>query len=149
MLNEIQNYFQIDERLITGGQPTSVQLEEVADAGFQVVINLATFRPNYSLPNEKELVEKMGMDYIHIPVIWSNPSESDFQQFCNAMEANTQKRIFIHCAVNYRVSSFMSLYRILYQGCDKEKAMRDLHRIWIPDEIWQSFIDRILTTAKR
>ncbi len=147
MLNEIHNYLQIDSQLSTGGQPTSVQLEEVARSGFQVVINLAPIHANYSLPDEKGLVEKLGMGYVHIPVKWNQPTDSDFHRFSDAMQANSQKRIFAHCAANYRVSSFVTIYRILYQGWDKQEALKDLHRIWNPNDIWQAFIDHVLASG--
>ena len=147
MLNEIQNYLQIDAHLSTGGQPTSVQLEEVARSGFQVVINLAPIHANYSLPDEKGFVEKLGMGYVHIPVKWSQPTDVDFRRFSDAMQANSHKRVFAHCAANYRVSSFVTIYRILYQGCEKEVALQDLHRIWTPNDTWQAFIDRILASG--
>ncbi|RFC41997.1 MAG: putative phosphohydrolase, partial [Verrucomicrobia bacterium] len=50
---EIKNFRAVDEALLTSGQPTVAQLESVAAAGFQTVINLALHdQPRYSLPDE-------------------------------------------------------------------------------------------------
>ena len=59
----------IDESLCTSGQPTVAQLQEIASAGFQTVINLALHDdPRYSLPDEAGTVRSLGMGYVHIPV---------------------------------------------------------------------------------
>jgi len=39
----------------------------------------------------------------------------------------------------------MALYRILVLDWEKDKAINDLEKIWKPDNIWQSFIERQLT----
>ena len=40
-LNTVLNYYQISERIGTGGQPTSEQFTAIQEAGFQTVINLS------------------------------------------------------------------------------------------------------------
>ena len=43
-----------------------------------------------------------------------------------------------------RVSAFMYLYRLLAEGIDEETAKSDLDRIWISNQKWQEFIDRVI-----
>ncbi|MCH7475001.1 MAG: hypothetical protein IIA27_10045, partial [Gemmatimonadetes bacterium] len=40
-LQHIHNYVRISERLATSGQMTYEQIEDIANAGFEVVVNLA------------------------------------------------------------------------------------------------------------
>jgi hypothetical protein len=56
------------------------------------------------------------------------------------MDANRDKKIFVHCALNMRVSVFMALYRILRLGWRYERAIKDVHEIWKPDGVWRTFI---------
>ena len=82
---QIKNFVQIDERLGTGGQPTEAQLREVAEAGYEVVVNLGLLDPRYCLPDEAGLVESLGLEYHHIPVKFDAPTVEDFQRFLALM----------------------------------------------------------------
>lgn len=143
---EIYNFLQISERIATSGQPTAEQFASIKQAGYELVINLALPTSSNALPNEKEIVESPGMQYVHIPVIWENPTLEDVNQFFHVMEANADKQIFVHCAANMRVSAFIYLYRRLHQGLNDEVAKQDLQRIWVPNEVWQNFIQTVLVT---
>ena len=67
-MKDIYNYQFLNEKLSSSGMPTAEQMKEVADAGVQVVINLALKTSPGALPNEDSVVESLGMKYIHIPV---------------------------------------------------------------------------------
>src|SRR5215468_1945703 len=84
-VDEIYNAIRVNERLLTGGQPTEDQLRAVAAEGFERVINLAPTEQGRSLPDEAGLVQSLKMDYTHIPVIWTEPKASDFAAFEQAM----------------------------------------------------------------
>jgi hypothetical protein len=60
----------------------------------------------------------------------------------NAMDANKDSNILVHCQANYRATGFIALYRILRQGWIMEQAAQDLRRIWNPDEypVWSKFM---------
>ena len=84
------------------------------------------------------------MDYIHIPVDFKKPETGDLVRFFQAMNQNKEKNILVHCAYNWRVSSFVYLYRVITQDCDEDTAKQDMLDVWDPDETWQSFIDACL-----
>ena len=142
-LENIYNYLKISDKIATAGQPSVEQFSHIKEAGYQVVINLALKDSSNALPNEKEIVEAQGMQYIHIPVIWENPTEDKFQEFIQVMKTNVDKKVFVHCAANKRVSAFIYLYRRSQEGVDEEIAKKDLHLIWVPNKVWQQFIKEI------
>jgi protein tyrosine phosphatase (PTP) superfamily phosphohydrolase (DUF442 family) len=147
-IEDIVNFLQLSDRLATAGQPTIAQYPAIAAAGYQVVINLAlTDSPN-ALVDENSLALSRGLEYVQIPVVWDNPTLEDFQEFSSAMAAHSQSKIFVHCAANKRVSAFVYLYRV-FQGVDTQIARQDLAKIWTPNEIWQAFIDRTLSSRSR
>lgn len=147
-IEQIANFLQISDRLATAGQPTIDQYPSIAAAGYRVVINLAlTDSPN-ALADEDAIARNLGLDYIQIPVVWDNPTLADFQEFSRAMDTHSESKIFVHCAANKRVSAFVYLYRV-FQGVDKLIAQQDLAKIWMPNETWQTFIDRILSSRSR
>lgn len=145
-LASIFNYLPLSPSLVTSGQPTEAQLAAVKAAGFRRVINLAPHGLENSLPDEAGVVARLGMDYVHIPVDFKNPTDADFAAFCNAMAQAKDQKVLVHCAANMRVSAFMYRYRTQVLGEDKAVVERDLHRIWKPFGAWTDFIDR--ETAK-
>ncbi len=147
-VEEIYNYRRVNDRIITGGQPTEDQLRAVRVAGFQTVINLATNDPRYSLADEAGLVRALGMTYRHIPVEWENPQASDFVAFEAAMEEQTGNKVLIHCAANFRVSAFYSLYAMKHLGWTEAQADEFRAPIWTGNDypIWDKFIGEM--TAK-
>ena len=143
-IEDIYNFLKISDAVATSGQPTETQFAAIKESGYQVVVNLAlTSSPN-ALPNEKEIVESLGMQYVHIPVIWENPTLNDIARFFNIMEANADKPVFVHCAANMRVSAFVYLYRRIHEPMSEEQIQRDLHQIWVPNENWQKFIQQVI-----
>lgn len=141
---DIYNFLKLSDSIATAGQPTTEQFEAISQSGYQVVINLALPESSNALPNEKQIVEKQGMQYVHIPVVWENPHIENITEFFNVMEANADKKVFVHCAANMRVSAFMYLYRRLHESVGEEDAKKDLHRIWVPNENWNKFIEEVI-----
>ena len=140
-LEDIYNFVQLSARIATAGQPTVSQYPAIANAGYQTVINLALKESPNALPDEDAIATNLGLEYIHIPVLWEAPTLDNFQEFANVMNAHEDKKIFVHCAANMRVSAFMYLYRQMFDRVDEETARADLAKIWQPNEIWQNFID--------
>jgi protein tyrosine phosphatase (PTP) superfamily phosphohydrolase (DUF442 family) len=140
-LEDIYNFVKLSARIATAGQPTINQYPAIAIAGYQTVINLALKESPNALPDEDAIATNLGLEYIHIPVLWETPTPDNFQEFANVMNAHEDKKIFVHCAANMRVSAFMYLYRQIFDRVDEETARADLAKIWQPNEIWQNFID--------
>ncbi len=116
-INEIHRFAGVDERLATSGQPKEAGLAAIASAGFEVVINLALHDDSrYSLANEPAGVRALGMRYMHIPVQFKAPQLTDLVAFNEAMQASADRKVFLHCASNYRVPVFLALYRIQRLG---------------------------------
>jgi protein tyrosine phosphatase (PTP) superfamily phosphohydrolase (DUF442 family) len=140
-VGDIYNYREAAPDLATSGQPREDQLATIAKAGYDVVINLALHNdPRYSLKDEASSVQKLGLEYIHIPVQFDAPRESDLVKFFDAMDRYKHHRVWVHCAANMRVTAFLGLYRRLREGWPEERAFALLREIWQPDEVWSEFI---------
>lgn len=149
-LNGIYNFRTISHRIGTSGQPTVKQLTSIREAGFEGIINLALPTSDNALPDEGSLVTGLGMFYVHIPVNFEAPSRQDFHAFCGVMDAMKERRVFVHCAANMRVSAFMFLYRVLKEKTARSDAESDMHAIWQPDEVWSRFIrDELANSPSR
>ena len=103
---KIYNWRRVNERLTTSGQPTEKQLSELQGLGITHVINLGLHDHERALPNEAKSVSSLGMEYIHIPVDFDNPTASDFEQFCEALLEVGASPVHVHCIANLRVTAY-------------------------------------------
>lgn len=143
-LGELTNYREYSPTLSSSGQPSAEQLDAIKDAGFSRVVFLALTDSNGSIANEDSLVEKLGMEFVHVPVVWESPTLHDFKSFAGAMQAAADMKTLVHCQVNFRASTFSFLYRVLYEDVPMGEAKEDLDSVWIPTETWQAFIFDVL-----
>lgn len=143
-LEDIINYVDISPNLGTAGQPTRDQFAAIQQAGFEVVINLLPSSSPKAIADEEALVNSLGIDYITIPVVWTEPTAADLDRFFEAMQQNQGRKVFVHCAMNMRVSAFVFLYRVLVEGAAVEDAKWAMLELWEPDPVWQAFIDQSL-----
>lgn len=142
-IDEIYNVREVDDRLITSGQPTEEQLRAVAAAGIDTVINLAPHDSANALRDEPALVHELGMTYHHLPVVFDNPTEADFAAFERIFgELPADSRTLLHCAANFRVSAFYGLYAIKHLGWSVERAEAFRAPIWEGSDypVWEDFI---------
>lgn len=147
---DIYNYLKVNERLITGGQPTAQQLRAAADEGFEVVVNLATEKPADFSDDEGELVRSLGMVYYPLPVEWERPSFQDFRRFETLLESLGTAKMLIHCAANFRVSAFFGLFALKHLGWTEAQAETFRRPVWQGSDypIWELFIHQVKAQNK-
>jgi protein tyrosine phosphatase (PTP) superfamily phosphohydrolase (DUF442 family) len=145
-IEDILNYRYISNKLATSGQPTAAELKLISQAGYKTILNLAPPNASNALPEEQAIATSLGMNYINIPVVWDNPTMADFNQFCDVMDNHKDKPIFVHCAMNMRVSAFMYLYRYLKLGVPVSEAYSAMKTIWEPNATWQQFIETAIAS---
>jgi protein tyrosine phosphatase (PTP) superfamily phosphohydrolase (DUF442 family) len=148
-IEDILNYRYISDQLATSGQPTAQEFAMIKSAGFPTVLNLAPPTASNALPEEQAIVTTLGMEYINIPVIWENPTLEDFSRFCAVMESHQGQPIYVHCAMNMRVSAFVYLYRHLILNLPASEAYQPVTTIWQPNEIWQKFIETAIASHQK
>jgi protein tyrosine phosphatase (PTP) superfamily phosphohydrolase (DUF442 family) len=149
-MKDIYHYQFLDEYLSSSGMPDAGQMKEVADAGVQLVINLAPHDAPNAIPQEAELVNSLGMEYINIPVTWRAPEAAALTRFMDEMDAHAGRKILVHCEANYRASAFIMLYRVLRRGWNKADAAPVMERMWNPEDfpVWEQFIEDALKSKE-
>jgi hypothetical protein len=73
-------------------------------------------------------------------VEWQTPSTDDLLRFFQTMDERRERKVFVHCAMNMRVSAFMYLYR-LRAGEAEAVAAADLYAVWQPEGVWGELLD--------
>ena len=142
---DILNYLKIDDSIGTSGQPSTEQFGNIAGAGFGTVINLALPSSDKALADEGAIVTGLGMDYFHIPVIWEEPQVDQFFRFASLMDMCDGEKVWVHCALNMRVSCFMYLLHRHERGMPEAAARALMNRIWDPEDYpaWSAFIRKV------
>ena len=141
-MNDVINFFQITDTIGTGGQPSVSQLYDIAQNGYDVVINLATHNSENAIENEGSIVASLGMTYIHIPVPFEAPTPEHLRKFFRFMNGLSEEKVFVHCAVNARVSAFVFKYLTMEKKMQAEKSSTPLLEQWLPQMnlIWRNFL---------
>jgi protein tyrosine phosphatase (PTP) superfamily phosphohydrolase (DUF442 family) len=146
VIETIGDYYQISDRLGTSGQPTPPEFASIAQAGYQVVINLATSNSTNALANEGIMVTDLGMVYVQIPVIWDAPKLKDVETFFKIMKSFDGEKVWVHCAKNMRVSCFIYFWQKYILRLPEEQASYPMNQIWQPTGVWQTLIEQAQTS---
>lgn len=148
-LESIRNYTRVSDDLASAGQIAYEQIPLLAEAGYDVVVNLAIADADRNGEEGFRVVEA-GLTYIHIPVDWQEPALEDLDLFFDVMEANADRKVFVHCFANMRASAFVYMYRTLVQGVSEEEAGATMSQVWDPWEVeqWGDLIDRAKARAE-
>lgn len=139
-MNSILNYIKINENISTAGQPSVEQFQQIKNENFDVVINLALSSATNALENEDKVVSELGMTYIHLPVDFEEPKLSDLNLFLRIMSGIKDKKVFIHCAKNYRVTAFMYIYHKHVLNTPFENIDVSIFEEWTPSQNWQNIM---------
>tara|TARA_B100001989_G_C24535941_1_gene464402 strand:- start:1325 stop:1816 length:492 start_codon:yes stop_codon:yes gene_type:complete len=141
-IEEIYNYHKVPNLYETSGQPTRNQFKLLIEEDYEIVINLAQESVVGKVAfNEKNILESSKIEYIHIPVDFDNPKESDFEKFVSIIKKYKNKKLFVHCAANMRVSAFTYRYRRDILNLEHNEIIKDLEKIWKPNKVWKSFLN--------
>jgi len=140
------NFRRVDSQLTTSGVVVPDALRSLASQGYKVVVNLLPETNEHAIPGERAIVESQNMEYIYIPVEFGRPTRENFQVFCAALDRISDRKTHLHCAANFRVSAFYSLYEVGRHRWTAEQAMAFILGVWDPNQYpaWPEFIDEIL-----
>lgn len=136
------NFRRVDERVTTSGAVDAERLAALRQEGYDVVINLMPDDSPHAVAGEGDIVSGQGITYVPIPVDFAEPTQADLDAFFAAMDANADKQVHVHCAVNARVSAFYSLYAMRQGRWSAAESDDHIRGIWDPAEYpaWQAFI---------
>ena len=143
-LDDVTNYREYSATFASAGQPTEAQMSLIKDAGFERIVYIAFSTDRNAIANEDKLVRDLGLDYVHIPVVWNAPTVADFETFAAVMQRDPDKKTLLHCQVNARASAFAFLYRVLHQNVPIADAKADMNTVWAPNETWRELIFDVL-----
>ena len=142
-LSHVLAFQVVDENLVTSGQPSSDELALIAQAGFKVVINLALTDASHVLAGEDRRVLELGMDYINLPLLFDRPSYAQALRVLDLLKSLQHQKVWLHCALNMRVSSLIYVYRVHHLMMDEVEAKALLDQIWTPNAAWSEITQQL------
>jgi len=131
-LPHVENFHQVGPGLYRAAQPSAKAFEELEKFGIVTVINL---REKHS---DAVLLQGTGLRLIEVPIdTW----EMGDEEVITVMKLikNEPGPILVHCRHGAdRTGMMMAVYRIIFEGWSREKALEELkeggfgyHKIWI------------------
>ena len=71
--------------------------------------------------------------------------------FFDVMQANADRKVYVHCFANMRASAFVYMYRTLVEGVPETTARGTMTEVWDPDELdqWGDLIRRAQASLRR
>lgn len=139
-MNKIKNYIKINDNIHTSGQPTAFEFNSLAKAGFDSIINLSANNSEGKLENEDKIVSSFQMNYFHISVDFENPSKKNLEDFIQLLKSLENKKVLVHCIMNYRVSAFMYVYHKYVLKTPFDDIDLSIFQTWQPPVIWQELM---------
>lgn len=141
-------FLELSQRLATAGQPTEDELGAVAAAGYDTVINLALPTSTGALADEAASVRGLGLEYVALPIDFDKPDVATALRFFDVLDRRRDRKLFVHCAANMRVSALMFAYRVARGQMSRDEAGDDLELIWVPNPVWARYIEEVIAAAK-
>ncbi len=148
MLEHLPAFLEVSPRLLTAAQPAPADFALMAQAGVEVVINLAPPGAHNYDYHEAQRVLESGMLYAHLPIVFSRPLVADYASFAALMSAHRERVVMVHCAANVRVSALVYLYKTLVENEDESIARARLLQIREPDATWSRFMEEVRASCE-
>ena len=127
--SDIVRFSALADNLYRGGQPTDDGFRFLKEKGIKTIINLRA-EDN----RESEIVQALGMNYVHIPVDevwpWSELPQAAVAKYFELVNNPANYPIFFHCKRGAdRTGTFAAMYRMAVQGWDAQKAYAEARNV--------------------
>lgn len=145
----IRNFLQVTPQFCTGGQPRLEHFAKLKADGVKAVLNLRT-PGEHRAEEEQAEVEKAGMKYFNIPVVYTAPTDVQVDEFLRITDDVANRPMFIHCTAAIRVGTFWMIRRVLRDGMSAEAALEEAKKVGLTNAPHlEEFARNYIATHKR
>jgi uncharacterized protein (TIGR01244 family) len=125
---DIRNFLQVTPEFCTAGQPRPEHFDYLKAKGVRTVLNL---RPpaEHRADEEQAAVERLGMKYINIPVVYRDPTDAQVDEFLKITDDPTNRPMLIHCTAAVRAGAFWMIRRIVRDGMSYDDALAEARKV--------------------
>jgi protein tyrosine phosphatase (PTP) superfamily phosphohydrolase (DUF442 family) len=142
----IRNFLKVNTEFCTGGQPRPEHFRTLKADGVKAVLNLRT-PGEHRADEEKAEVEKLGMKYFNIPVVYTAPTDAQVDEFLTLTDDPANRPMFIHCTAAIRVGGFWLIRRVVRDGLAFDRALEEARKVGLVnaphlEEFARGYIER-------
>jgi uncharacterized protein (TIGR01244 family) len=131
-LPPIHRFLQVNKEFCTGGQPRIEHFAQLKAEGVKAVLNLR--QPSeHRADEEQAAVEKAGLKYFNIPVVYRNPTDAQVDEFLKITDDSANRPMFIHCTAAIRVGAFWMIRRAVRDGLTADAALEEARKVGLVD----------------
>jgi len=123
-LPPIRSFLQVNQEFCTGGQPRLEHFAKLKADGVKAVLNLRQ-PTEHRADEEKDAVEKAGLKYFNIPVVYTAPTDAQVDEFLRLTDDPANRPMFIHCTAAIRVGAFWMIRRAVRDGLSPDAALEE------------------------
>ncbi len=127
-LQEIREFAHPADDIYFGAQPRPEHFEKMKAAGIKAVINLRN-PSEHRAAEEQAQVEALGLKYINIPLVYTQPKEEAVDEFLRTLDDPANRPAYIHCTTTIRVAALWMVRRVLRENWPLEKAQEEAMKI--------------------
>lgn len=121
----IHNFYEIDQKVCRGAQPTGDGFKYLARIGVKVVVDLRGHDSRSAA--EERTVTNAGMRYVNVPMTGlTPPSQADITTILTLLEDPASGPVFVHCRRGAdRTGAVIAAYRIDHYKWDNARALHE------------------------
>lgn len=127
VVDRIFNFHFVAPNVMRGSQPSMEEFKHLRNY-YKVKTVLSLRRNNYHNKQEEKVVNKLGMDFINIPMNGRmEQSRERIEKYLNIINATSAQPIFVHCRGGKdRTGLIFAAYRIKYNGWSLNEALTEM-----------------------
>ena len=118
----------IDDKPLTGGQPSAEAYTKVALNGFRSVLTLRSAKDGVDIARERFVVEQNKLRYFNIRYHADFPQREQVDEFLTLARNPLNQPMLVNCAFAERIAPLMMMFRILEQGWAEGRAVEEASR---------------------
>jgi protein tyrosine phosphatase (PTP) superfamily phosphohydrolase (DUF442 family) len=127
-LGRVPNACQILPNVVTGGQPSTADLEAFRESGGGIVLDLRD--PMEPRPlDEPATTQRLGLEYVVVPVTAGTMTDATLERIHQVLRQAGNRPLFVHCGSGSRVGGALLPHLMLEHGLTEEDATGQAMRI--------------------
>jgi protein tyrosine phosphatase (PTP) superfamily phosphohydrolase (DUF442 family) len=122
---EVSNFGKVSDTIFRGGAPSDHTLEKLAQSGIHTVVDLRM--DGDGTVHEEEKAHTLGMQYVHIPMGFNQPSLDKITKFLAIALNPDSGGVFVHCRQGAdRTGTLCAIYQRLMNGWSMNQAYAEM-----------------------
>ena len=135
--------------VVTAGQPTAAQLEELARAGVAIVADLRGAGEDRGF-DEPAAVARLGLEYRSIPVDGGSIGAPEFEAVRSLLRARGTRPVLVHCKSANRVGAALIPWLVLDLHRSPDDALAIARRVGLrSDEMARAAFAHVAANTAR